>query len=114
MCPCVWQISALVVLVAWHIFGLITIEHNADGVAMMYGIAGAWGVGDAAFNSVRYCCLNFVLYTDGPVSASSDIRNTVWYVCTLACMWYIFMCVCGDCVCVCVCVCRGAIAIHDG
>ena len=45
--------SALAFLVAWHIFGAVTIEHNARGVAVMYGIAGAWGVGDASFNSVR-------------------------------------------------------------
>eukprot|EP00038_Savillea_parva_P011854 m.200574 g.200574 ORF g.200574 m.200574 type:complete len:585 (+) comp21102_c0_seq1:56-1810(+) len=46
------QTAALCVLVAWKIFGLLVIENNDKGVAVMYAIAGAWGVGDGGFNTV--------------------------------------------------------------
>lgn len=42
----------LAVLIAWRVFDVIVIEKNPTGIAVMYTVAGAWGIGDAAFNTV--------------------------------------------------------------
>lgn len=77
---CVWasqltadhcvQAAVLGVLIAWQVFDALEIKNNPQGIAVMYCIAGAWGLGDAAFNSVISTMLGVFYPPEVPDSAT--------------------------------------------
>lgn len=62
---------------AWKVFDVLVIENNAKGIAVLYAIAGAWGFGDAAFNSVISTMLGMFFPPDVPESSTEAAFATM-------------------------------------